>query len=298
MSWAARRQSRDRADRDVLQEHAWTGAAGLPPGLTLRWLGTAGFALSYDSHTVLIDPYVTRVPFRDLVRRRAVPPDGALVRRYVPAADAVLIGHTHFDHVLDAPEIVRQQACPVYGSRSVATLLALYGLAERAVEVEPYHVYEIGPFEVTFVPSVHSKLAFGLFVPNSGPITCDHLDGLALQAYNCDQVWGIHLAVGGATFYHQGSADLVDDAVRHRGVDYFLCGISGRQFSPRYVERVLRRLEPRVVVPTHYDNFFTPIDAPMGFTIDVDVARFPDEVAAVSHDFEIRSLELDQSVTG
>jgi L-ascorbate metabolism protein UlaG (beta-lactamase superfamily) len=207
-----------------------------------------------------------------------------------------LIGHTHFDHVLDAPEIARQHGCKVYGSRSVATLLRLYGLESQAEVVDPYRVYSLGPFEVTFVPSVHSKLALGLFVPNSGPITCDHLDGLHVQAYNCDQVWGIHIAVAGVSFYHQGSADLVDDAVRHRGVDYFLCGIAGRQFSPRYVDRVLRRLTPRVIVPSHYDNFFAPFSAPMDFTVGVDVARFSEEVAAVSKEFEIRSLELGQSV--
>ncbi len=148
------------------------------------------------------------------------------------------------------------------------------------------------------MPSVHSKLALGRWVPHRGPITCDHLDGLTVGAYNCDQVWGIHLRVAGATFYHQGSADLVDDAVRHRGVDFFLCGIAGRQFADRYVERVLRRLEPKVVVPGHYDNFFLDLDAPMGFTVDVGVARFTDEVAAVSADFDIRALELGETVRG
>jgi L-ascorbate metabolism protein UlaG (beta-lactamase superfamily) len=298
--WAANRKAQEREAAQVLDELHWDEARrarDLPPGLGIRWLGTAGYELTYEGYTLLIDPYVTRLPLADMVRRRVVPPDSATVAGRLPAADAVLIGHTHFDHVLDAPEVVRQHGCPVYGSGSVRTLLDLYGLADRAVVVEPYRRYELGPFTATFVPSVHSKLALGLFVPQGGALTCDSLDGLCPQAYGCDQVWGIHLEVDGCTLYHQGSADLIDDAVRHTGVDVFLCGIAGRQFSPAYVDRVLRRLQPNIVVPGHYDDFFRPLDAPMGFTVNLDVAGFVDEVRRFSRDIEVRALEVTGPVS-
>lgn len=294
--WAVRRRQEEEHDREALAAHVWTQPAG-GDGLELRWLGTAGYELVHDGFRLLIDPYVTRLPLRRMLGRRAVPPDAAAVDRHLPRADAVLVGHTHFDHALDAPAVARRDGCRVYGSGSVATLLGLYGLADRAVVVEPYRVNEIGPFEVTFVPSVHSKLALGMWVPNSGPITCDHLDDLAPRAYNCDQVWGIHIRVGGLTLYHQGSADVVDDAVRHRGVDYFLCGIAGRQFTESYVRRMVRLLDPRVIVPNHYDDFFRPLDGPQGFTADVGVARFLDEVTAASRDVEVRTLGLEDRVT-
>ena len=300
LKWAATRRAQERAATEVLDELAWpvpAVGAELPPGLTLRWLGTAGFELSYEGFHLLIDPYVTRVGLGDLLRRRTVAPDAALVAAEVPRADAVLVGHTHFDHVLDVPEIVRRHGCPAYGSASVATLLHLYGLGDRAVTVEPHRTYGLGPFEVRFVPSLHAKLALGRFVPQSGPLTCDHVDRLCPQAYRCDQVWGIHLSVGGTTLYHQGSADLVDDELVGLDVDVFLCGIAGRQFSPSYVERVLRLLDPRVVVPCHHDDFFRRLDQPMGFTVDVDVAGFVDEIARVSTDFSVRALRLGQSVS-
>ena len=84
---------------------------------------TAGFELAYEGFHLLIDPYVTRVGLGDLLRRRTVAPHRELVAAQVPKADAVLVGHTHFDHVLDVPEIVRSHGCPAYGSGSVATLL-------------------------------------------------------------------------------------------------------------------------------------------------------------------------------
>ena len=94
------------------------------------------------------------------------------------------------------------------------------------------------------MPSAHSKLLLGLAVPFAGELTCEQLDGLSPGAYRCGQVWGIHIAVAGITLYHQGSADLIDDAVRHRGVDVFLAGIAGRNFTDRYWERILPRLDP------------------------------------------------------
>ena len=129
-------------------------ALGLPPGLELRWLGVAGFSLRYEGTTVVIDPYVSRAPLGDLVRRRATVSDPVAVDRWLPRADAVLVGHTHFDHAVDVPALARRDGAAVYGSRSAKHLLGLFGLADRAVEVEPHRPYEIGPFEVTFVPSV------------------------------------------------------------------------------------------------------------------------------------------------
>jgi L-ascorbate metabolism protein UlaG (beta-lactamase superfamily) len=101
---------------------------------------------------------------------------------------------------------------------------------------------------------------------------------------------GIHIEVAGLRLYHQGSADLADDERLPRGVDVFLCGIAGRAFAPRYLQRVLPRLEPRVVVPHHWDNFFRPLDGTLGFSLNVRLHRFPDEVAAVSTTFEVRTL--------
>jgi L-ascorbate metabolism protein UlaG (beta-lactamase superfamily) len=130
----------------------------------------------------------------------------------------------------------------------------------------------------------------GLAVPYDGALTCEHLDSLSPGAYRCGQVWGISIAVGGARLYHQGSADLLDDAVREKGVDVFLAGVAGRSFTDRYWERILPRLEPRVVVPTHYDNFFRPLGDPMEFVANAQLSELPDEIGAVSRDIEVAAL--------
>ena len=264
----------------------------LAKGLELTWIGTAGFRLAYQGVVLWIDPYVTRLPLPHLVRRRVVPPSHEAIGRWIDRADAVLVGHTHFDHALDVPAIAQRTGCSVYGSRSLANLMQLYQLDERAVVVDPHRDYEVGPFRFHFVPSVHSRLELGMRVPYAGELTCDHVDHLTPQAYRCGQVWGIHIEVAGMRFYHQGSADFVESELRDRNVDVFLCGISGRRFTPTYVRRIVTALAPDVIVPTHYDDFFRPLDDKVQFSFNVNLTGFADEVRTASRELPIHALEL------
>lgn len=288
----ATRRSSEAADRQRLVELE-ARPLQLPPGLEVEWLGVSGYRLSYEGRTLFVDPYLSRVPFRSIVSRRPALPSDAALDRFLRAPGetvGVLVGHTHFDHAVDAPAIARRTGCRAYGSHSLVNLMSLHGLADRAVEVEPYRTYELGPFEVSFTPSVHSKLLLGLAVPYDGELSCEHLDSLAPGAYRCGQVWGIAIAVAGLRFYHQGSANLIDEAVRERGVDVFLAGVAGRSFTRDYWQRILPRLEPKAVVPTHYDNFFRPLGAEMEFVANVQLSELPEEIASVSRDFEVAAL--------
>ena len=260
----ATKRSSERDDDQALAELE-ARPIGLPAGLEVEWLGVSGYRLSYEGQTIFVDPYLSRIPLRSLLLRRTALPDPAALEAFVRAPGevaGVLVGHTHFDHAVDAPAIARRFGCKAYGSDSLVTLMGLHGLAEQTVEVEPYRTYELGPFEVSFTPSVHSKLLLGLAVPYDGDLTCEHLDGLTPNAYRCGQVWGISIRVAGLLFYHQGSANLIDDAIRPRelGTSTSSSPESPGAASPEdYWRRILPRLNPRTVVPTHYDNFFRPL---------------------------------------
>jgi L-ascorbate metabolism protein UlaG (beta-lactamase superfamily) len=263
---------------------------GLPAGLELQWLGVAGYRLGFEGTTVLVDPYVSRAPLRSLLLRRPALPDVAALDRYVAHADAILVGHTHWDHAVDAPALARRDGATVYGSESLAHLMRLHGL--DSVVVEPHRAYEIGPFVVRFVPSRHSKLLFGRKVPFDGALSCEDLHGLHPGAYKCGDVFGIRIEVAGTSFYHQGSADLRDDE-RIDPVDVFLAGITGRQVTPHYWRRILPRLDPRVLVPTHYDNFFAPLERPLSLIRRVALTELPGEIRAVSSATTLAAVTRD-----
>ena len=287
------------SDHATAAQLAWSPASvPLPPGLELTWIGAAGFRLAYQGTVIWIDPYVSRLSLGSFVRRRVMPSDPTAVARWIDRADAVLVGHTHFVHALDVPAIARAHGCPVYGSASLAHLMQLHGLAPQAVTVESKRTYAVGPFTFHFVPSIHSKLQLGLGIPYSGELTCEHVDALSPQAYRCGQVYGIAIEVAGIRLYHQGSADLLEDEIVDRGVDLFLCGISGRRFTPNYVERILRVLDPRANVPTHFDDFFRPLEAPAKFSFNVNLTGFAEEVHAVTRDVPLQLLSVCARITG
>jgi L-ascorbate metabolism protein UlaG (beta-lactamase superfamily) len=287
-----------RERREWEDEVALASLAGsplpLPDELGLQWLGVAGYRLSHEGHALYIDPYVSRAPLRSLLAGRPTLPDPELHDRLLGSEPdrvaGILVGHTHFDHAVDVPLLARRWDVRAYGSSSLRKLMALHGMADRALEVEPGREYEIGPFEVTFFPSLHSKLLLGFAVPFDGELSCESLDALSPSAYRCGDVFGIRIKVAGTTFYHQGSANLIDDEVPRAGVDVFLAGIAGRSFTPDYWSRILPRLEPRIVVANHFDDFFRPAAAPLRFSPNVNLAAVPEEVEAVSRDFAVCAM--------
>jgi L-ascorbate metabolism protein UlaG (beta-lactamase superfamily) len=290
-------QQRHLNDQSTFEDLNWSRHNNkLPEGLSLQWLGTAGFRFDYQGYTLLADPYFTRPNLRNTLSRAYVEPEPATIEKYLNKADAILCGHTHFDHALDIPEIVKRYNCEVFGSNSLKSLMALYNMADKANEVVCNKAYELGPFEVTFIESLHSKLVLGLAVPAEGELCCEHLDHLNAGNYRCGQVYGIHIKVAGISFYHQGSANLIDESIIHQNVDYFLAGISGRSFTKDYTKRILHKLSPQVIIPHHFDNFFKDLNEPLTFSLNVNLGRFIEEVNEVSSEFEIRTLNMLQCI--
>ena len=62
-------------------------------------------------------------------------PDATLIERYAGAPGAVagiLVGHTHWDHAVDAPALARRDGATAYGSDSLAHLMRLHGVGDQA----------------------------------------------------------------------------------------------------------------------------------------------------------------------
>ncbi|HEY7933429.1 MAG TPA: MBL fold metallo-hydrolase [Solirubrobacteraceae bacterium] len=299
--FSARRGAREHSDASVMKELANRPLA-LPGGLELQWLGVAGYRLTFQSHTIYIDPYLSRLPLSALLRSRPARVDPLLYERHLGdghgIVEGILVGHTHFDHAIDVPALAARFDTKVYGSTSMVNLMALHGQRQRAVAVTTHHAYELGPFTVRFIPSLHSKLLLGYRVPFDGELSCEHLDQLSPSAYRCGPVYGIHITVAGTSFYHQGSANLVEEALVGTQADVFLAGIAGRSFTVDYWPRILRALQPRVVIASHFDDFFRSISDPIGFSTNVNLSAFPEEIAAVSREIEVAALEPMQTIAG
>lgn len=268
------------------------------PPVTVTWLGTAGFALSHDGFTVLIDPYLTRAPLRGLLG--GLRSDPAAVARHAPQADAIVAGHTHFDHVLDVPAIAKATGATVYGSRSCVRLCRLEGVPEaQVVDVEsrgrePSRA-EVGPFELRFIPSVHSAFLFGR-IPSPGDISdCDQIP-LRTHQYRCGAVFGVDVRVAGRRIYHLGSADLLD-AHPERDVDLLLMCVAGWTTTVRFAPRVMGALRPGAVLLSHWDNFFRPMDAGARPLPAMRMPRLVDRLTAIDPSLRVGTVPLLGSVS-
>ena len=137
----------------------------------ITWLGTAAHAIATARTTVLVDPYVSRHGLRQVAGKRLEPDDEAIARWIPKKVDAILCGHSHYDHLLDAPRIARKTGARLVGSASTCAFGRAEGVPEsQLVEVPPHGArVEIGDVAIRFVPSKHGRIAFGR-VPFPGEV--------------------------------------------------------------------------------------------------------------------------------
>ncbi|WP_343082363.1 MBL fold metallo-hydrolase [Ostreiculturibacter nitratireducens] len=89
---------------------------------TLDWYGCATFRLRAGAITIFLDAYVDRVA-------GAEGPPGARADQ-IAACDAILIGHSHFDHIWGAERIAKRTGARVVGSYETVRILAAQGVPE------------------------------------------------------------------------------------------------------------------------------------------------------------------------
>jgi L-ascorbate metabolism protein UlaG (beta-lactamase superfamily) len=83
--------------------------------VTLEWFGCATFRLTVDGTVIFLDAYIDRAPGAD---------GTGLTADEVEAADWILVGHSHFDHLWGAERIARRTGATVVGSYETVRLMA------------------------------------------------------------------------------------------------------------------------------------------------------------------------------
>jgi L-ascorbate metabolism protein UlaG (beta-lactamase superfamily) len=266
-----------------------------PDPVEITWLGTAGFAIKAGAHVLLIDPYVTRAPLLRCAFGR-VEPDHARIAAVCPRADAIVLGHTHFDHALDAPAIALATGAKVFGSRSAANLCRAAGVPAERIEVvdieagQSARAAEVGPFTLRFLPSAHSRLALGR-VPLPGDIAdCDEVPS-RITGFRCGAVFALEIQVAGKTIVHVGSAELTE-SVRAERVDLALACVAGWTKGEKVPERLMRALSPRAVLLSHWDDFFRSLDQPARILPAMKLDAFVDRLGREARDVKIGTVPL------
>ncbi|MDB4970361.1 MAG: secreted protein [Myxococcales bacterium] len=262
----------------------------------IRWLGTAGHVIESANTTLLLDPFLTRPSLGALLGRIA--PDEAAIRARLPdRVDGVLCGHSHFDHLLDAPFIARTTGATLVGSASTCNFGRAEGVPETQLAEVPPHgrTLQIGDATIRFVPSLHGRVAFNR-VPFVGDVTAPPTLPVHAWRYRMGGAFGILIDLAGVRIYHNGSADLVDAELAGAQADVLLVGLAGRQATRDYLARLCGALAPRLIVPTHHDAFFAPLDGGLHLLRGIDLDGFVAEARVHAPSATVVTPEYDEAL--
>ncbi len=244
------------------------GGGGDTDSLQITYLGTAGFILKGPGRTVVLDPYVSRPGPAALLS--PLQPDTGLIRDTIPEADDVLVGHAHYDHILDAPDLCKQTGARMIGSRSAIMVGRAAGVPEAQLRAtDGREDIASGPWSIRGLPSRHGKV-FGR-IPFPGDISKPPAWPPRMTELKHGLVLNWVVDTGSLRIVHIDSADFINEELQGQQADIVcLCAI-GRKYRPDYVKDVVALLKPRWIIPCHWDTMMTPLHAEPDLIPTVDL---------------------------
>ena len=205
----------------------------------LTYHSHACFSVSVDGTELLIDPFLTGNELADVSADEV-------------AADYILVSHGHGDHVGDTVAIAQRTGAMTISNFEIQGWLAAQGV-ERS---HPLHIG--GGFDFPFG---RVKLTIA-----------HHGSALPDGSYGGNPA-GFLLTLGGFKIYHACDTGLFYDMklIGEEGLDVAILPI-GDNFTmgPDDALRAVKLLDPKVVIPIHYDTFEVIKQDPKAFADRVE----------------------------
>jgi L-ascorbate metabolism protein UlaG (beta-lactamase superfamily) len=247
-------------------------AAPDPPATrnSVAWLGHSCTAIRLDGQLIVTDPVLRRRVLH-LIRRTAVSPSA------LASADAILISHTHYDHLdlpsLDQLDLAARGIVPA----GAGGLMRRRGFRDVR-EVVAGDEVELGPLRVRATHAEHAT-QWRVGAGRTQPL------GFVIS--------------GTRTVYFAGDTD-VFDGMRDLGrIDVALLPIAGwgprlppGHLDPLRAAEALDLIKPRVVIPIHWGTY-SPWRAPSH--ADAAARKFAEIAATVTPAVEVLVLSPGQS---
>jgi len=229
----------------------------------VTYLGVNGYQFEASGHALLVDPYFTRaglstIAFQQQLKANATPIAFGL-QHIQQRVDAVLVTHGHFDHLLDVPEIIRRTNARLIAGKTAANLAMSCGVDRaRCLIVQPGAAPVIGPWRIRVLPSAHDRI-FG-WVPFRGtkaqPTTCAR----KASDWRLGEPLAFLIETNGKRIYIDSGGTLeVLPPAQLAPVDLAIVGAALPDSRTR-LPAAIARLRPKYVLPSHQDDFFSPVE--------------------------------------
>jgi L-ascorbate metabolism protein UlaG (beta-lactamase superfamily) len=246
-----------------------TNATAPIPSNAIRvtYLGVNGYQFETAGHALLVDPYFTRVGFWSAALNQRIESDPDRVTeglKHVRShVDAVLITHAHFDHLLDAPEIMRGTHARLIAGPTAIRLAESLGISASGCEtVKSGSMRQIGPWRIRVFAAQHDRLLGK--VPFAGKLRSSKPTKPSEWVVGEPLAFLIE-AAGKRIYIDSGGVPGAPPAVGIHDVghgksvpwriDLAILGVALPDSRSRFAE-VVRQLKPRYILPSHQDDMF------------------------------------------
>jgi L-ascorbate metabolism protein UlaG (beta-lactamase superfamily) len=189
----------------------------------VTWYGHACFSIEGGGATLLMDPFLTGNPLAPVAADEV-------------NADYVLVSHAHGDHLGDAVPIAKRTGATVIANFEIATYCGNQGVNAHPLHIGGGRDFPFGRVKLTIA---HHGSSFP--------------DG----SYGGNPA-GFLLTIEGKKIYHACDTALFYDMklIGEEGVDLAILPI-GDNFTmgPEDALKAVKFIEPKTIVPIHYDTF-------------------------------------------
>lgn len=264
-------------------------------GLKLRYTGISGYELSDGRTTVLLDPVATRPRIWQILLG-PLRPDEALAAKVFPKADFIIVNHAHYDHAVDAPAIALRTGAVIVGSRSVCRLARSRGVpAEQIREVAGGETLTLGSFTVRVARSRHvaflgrPSIMSGVIDQDAGPLWFFQYVQDAALAFRLE-------SQGRSVWFHPTSTYAPHELL---GLDArtLIVGVNGEDLTAEKLSGMASEASGlRLVIPTHFDNFFQPLALGLAIMPGVDLEQVRRLAANAMPKALFAVLDFDQTL--
>jgi L-ascorbate metabolism protein UlaG (beta-lactamase superfamily) len=227
-------------------------------GISIRFLGVSGYEITDGKTTILLDPTPTRPP-PSAILTGPIDADPAQGEKWCPKADFILVNHAHFDHVLDVPAIARRTGAKVLGTQSAVNLALARGVpADHTQVAKAGDHLTLGTFTVDVRSTRHTAIG-PIDQPMSGTIPAD-AKSLWFWDYTIDGTLFYRLEANGSSVWFHPTSTFAPKELDAPPAQALIVGVTGEPATAQKAAALIAEAKPRVILPTHYDNFFQPME--------------------------------------